>query len=164
MRLALKPSVPELVEGLRPPGIGDQHALGSLMYHAYVGTIDYEGETEEQAMAEIRKTYAGERGVFIPRCSRLIEREGRVLSATLITCWQDRPFIAFIMTHPDARNTGLARACISGAMQTLFAEGETELRLAVTLANAPAVALFVKLGFQLEDATPRAPSETLPGP
>jgi ribosomal protein S18 acetylase RimI-like enzyme len=35
-------------------------------------------------------------------------------------------------------------------MNELFAQGERELRLVVTLANTPAVKLYTRLGFEFE--------------
>jgi ribosomal protein S18 acetylase RimI-like enzyme len=126
-------------------------ALGSLMFAAYRGTVDDEGETEAAALAEIQKTYAGAYGAFVPLCSRVVERAGRLVSATLITRWQERPFVAFSVTDPDSKRAGLARACMVGAMQCLRAAGESELRLVVTLANTPAVNLYNSLGFAVEE-------------
>lgn len=137
--------------GLRVPSVDDIAALGALMFAAYRGTVDDEGESEALALAEIRKTYAGEYGVFVSTCSRVVEREGRLVSATLITRWQERPFVAFSMTDPVCKRTGLARACMVGAMHCLHATGESELRLVVTLANTPALKLYSGLGFAVEE-------------
>jgi GNAT superfamily N-acetyltransferase len=112
--------------------------------------VDDEGEGEAEALAEIQKTYAGEYGAFVLKCSRVVEREGRLVSATLITRWQERPFVAFSVTDPGCKRTGLARACMVAAMQCLRAAGESELRLVVTLANTPAVKLYKSLGFVQE--------------
>jgi ribosomal protein S18 acetylase RimI-like enzyme len=55
------------------------------------------------------------------------------------------------MTHEDHRSLGLGRTCMVSAMQELFAAGEFELRLVVTLANMPAVNLYKSLGFVVEE-------------
>jgi GNAT superfamily N-acetyltransferase len=120
------------------------------MYRAYLDTVDYEGETPEEADAEIVKTVAGEYGEFWPGCSMVIERAGSLMSATLITRFQNRPFVAFTFTDPAFSGQGLARDCMQAAMSELFAQGESELRLVVTLANTPAVRLYTRLGFQVE--------------
>ena len=138
--------VPQLA-GLRPPNNPDISELGRLLLAAYRGTVDDEGEGEAEALAEIQKTFAGEYGAFIPECSRVVEREGRLVSATLITRWQERPFVAFSVTDPGYKRSGLARACMVAAMQCLCTAGESELRLVVTLANTPAVNLYISLGF-----------------
>jgi ribosomal protein S18 acetylase RimI-like enzyme len=134
----------------------DAPALGALMYRAYLDTVDYDGETPEQAAAEVTKTIEGEYGLFIPDCSKVFGRAGSLLSATLVTRFQDRPFVAFTLTDPAFTGQGLARACMQAAMFELFAQGERELRLVVTLANEPAVRLYTGLGFHMEAVSDRA--------
>jgi GNAT superfamily N-acetyltransferase len=150
MRAALAPLKP--TEGLevRSFEAGDTQALGALMYRAYLDTVDYEGETPEQAAAEVAKTIKGEYGTFLPSCSKVFARSRSLLSATLVTRFQDRPFVAFTFTEPESAGQGLARACMQSAMNELFAQGERELRLVVTLANTPAVKLYTRLGFEFE--------------
>jgi RimJ/RimL family protein N-acetyltransferase len=136
---------------MRSPVEDDVGALARLMRAAYHGTIDDEGETEADALAEVRKTFAGHYGAFVPDCSKVVERGGEILHATLVTRWEDRPFIAFSMTDPRAKRSGLARAALVGAMDDLRAGQEHELRLVVTLANLPAFTLYESLGFVVED-------------
>ena len=108
-RLELKPIPSRALDGMRTPTPADENDLASLMYHAYLGTIDYEGEDEAQTLAEVRHTFAGDYGSFLWTASRVIEREGMLASAALITRWQERPFVAFSMTHPQFKRMGLAR-------------------------------------------------------
>lgn len=131
----------------RSPAIDDIPALGALMHAAYQGTLDDEGESPAQAEAEVCKTFAGDYGRFRPEVSRLVDADGRLLAAALLTQFEDRPFLAFSIVHPAAQGRGLARATLAGAMQALQAAGETELRLVVTLSNTPARRLYASLGF-----------------
>ncbi len=150
MRAELVPPGPGGVPEVRSFEPGDVHALGALMYRAYLDTVDFEGETAEQAAAEVGKTIAGAYGVFVPTCSKVFGRAGAIVSATLVTRFQGRPFVAFTFTDPAFTGQGLARACMQAAMAELFTHGERELRLVVTLANTPAVALYTRLGFRME--------------
>lgn len=150
MRAPLRDTPAADLPGLRCPDEHDIGALGGLMYGAYVGSIDYDGETPEQALAEVRKTYAGEYGPFDPRHSTVAERSGRLVSATLVTRWQERPFVAFTMTDPAFARQGLARATLERSMHLLRRSGETELRLVVTIDNHPARLLYESLGFLRE--------------
>ena len=118
---------------------------------AYAGSVDDEGEDEADALVEVRKTFGGDHGAFDPASSKLVTRADELLHASLITRRQGRPFVAFTMTAPAARRAGLARACLISAMQDLCEQGETELRLAVTLANLPALTLYESLGFVAQD-------------
>ena len=150
MRAVLQQRSDAGVQGLRCPTNGDIEALGALMYRAYVGTIDYDGETMEQAVLEVQRTYRGDYGTFDAEHSSLAERAGRLVSATLITRWQGRPFVAFTMTDPDFSRQGLARATLERSIRLLHQDGESELRLVVTLANEPARALYESMAFSLE--------------
>lgn len=129
----------------------DRQVLGELMYRAYIGTIDYEGEDLGKCFAEVDRTMAGEYGVFDFASSVIAEVEhGIVASAVLLTRWRGQPFVAFVMTLPEYWRRGLARGCLLRAMQTLQLVGEHEIRLMVTAANARAVALYAALGFHFE--------------
>lgn len=74
----------------------DELALGDLLYRAYLDTMDYKGETPDQAADEVRKTIQSQYGRFMPSCSKIVERAGSLLSATLITRFQERPFVASV--------------------------------------------------------------------
>jgi ribosomal protein S18 acetylase RimI-like enzyme len=143
---------------MRPPEPADVPRLASLMLRAYTGTADDEGENEAQALVEVENTFAGGYGSFVRDCSRVIERNGMLASAVLITRWENRAFVAFTMTQPEYKRQGLCRVCMISAMNALAAEGEEEVWLAVTLANTPAIALYQSLGFVLQ-CHPPAPGE-----
>ena len=121
------------------------------MLAACAGGVDDEGEDEAAARVEVRKTFGGDYGAFDAASSKLVARANGVRHATLITRWQGRPFVAFAMTAPAAQRAGLARACLISAMHDLREQGETELRLVVTLANLPARRLYESLGFVAQD-------------
>jgi ribosomal protein S18 acetylase RimI-like enzyme len=135
------------IEGERRPLPSDEQELAELMMSAYHGTVDDEGENVEQALAEIRKTFAGEYGPFMPDCSRVVQRGGQLVSATLVTGWQGRPFIAFAMTAPNWKRRGIARGSMVNTMQDLLECGEALLSLVVTVRNEPACSLYQSLGF-----------------
>lgn len=151
MRAVLRPAPAVTgVPGVRPFRPADEPALGPLMLRAYRGTVDDDGETVEDAAAEVRKTLAGEYGEFLPACSMVAERDSHVVSATLVTRLIGQPFVAFTFTEPGCQGQGLAGACIRAAMARLLQQGERELGLMVTLANTPAVSLYTRLGFVAE--------------
>lgn len=136
------------VEGVRPFQATDEAKLGELMYRGYRGTVDYDGETPDDAAAEIRKTVQGAYGEFLADCSFVAEQAGTLASAVLVTRWRESPLLAYSFTDPGAVRRGLATACIEAAMGRLLERGERELRLVVTRANVPAARLYQKLGFR----------------
>jgi ribosomal protein S18 acetylase RimI-like enzyme len=148
MTLRLWPSAVSPLLGSRPPTEQDKLELAQLLLDAYRGTIDQEEESIEQALAEIVRTFAGEYGPFMPAASRVVEREGKLVSATLLTRWKDRPFIAYAVTHPQWQRQGLAKSSVLSAMHAVHAGGDELLSLVVTLKNEPAFTLYQSLGFK----------------
>lgn len=62
MRLALVEREPPAAWTARPFEGSDATAVGTLMMAAYRGTIDDEGETEADAIAEVERVVAGAYG------------------------------------------------------------------------------------------------------
>jgi hypothetical protein len=79
MRVEFGAPVPNDRPDVRTFEPDDVPALGGLMYSAYLDTVDYEGETPEQAAAEVHKTIRGEYGVFVPTCSKVAVRADSLL-------------------------------------------------------------------------------------
>lgn len=151
MRVLLSAGGAGPAAGIRPFTPTDVVPLGALMLRAYRGGVDDEGETEDDAIEEVRRTVAGAYGRFVPECSMVREHDGQPIAAVLVTRHEGRPFVAFTFTDPRFVNRGHAAACFQAAMRELFARGERELRLDVTAANEPAMHLYRKLGFEVEE-------------
>jgi GNAT superfamily N-acetyltransferase len=129
----------------------DTALLATLMYDAYHGTVDDEGETPEMVTAEMQSLLAGKYGAFLPGNSFVIEEQGRALSATIVTLWEGAPLLAVAMTHPTAKNQGMAAELIGRSVRALAENGYADLILFVTDGNAPAQHLYERLGFVVED-------------
>lgn len=151
MKVQLRKAVYQMTTDIRQFKSTDVIALGCLMYRAYLNTVDYDGETEEQAIEEVKKTVNGDYGEFLPACSTVTVSDGTPVSATLVTRFQARPFIAFSFTDPLFQRRGFAKGCVAAAMTKLVEQGENELRLVVTRANSRAVELYQSLGFVFEE-------------
>ena len=141
----------------RPISQQDGPLLGKLMYDAYHGTIDDEGETPEEALKEIEGTLAGKYGPLLSTCSFLVEDQGRVLAASVLTDWtnertgREQPLLTFLMTHPDTKGKGMATFLLKKSINALLALGEKELVLFVTVGNNAAQHIYQKIGFQVEE-------------
>ncbi len=128
----------------------DNDPLASLMLAAYKETVDYDGETLEDALFQIRGVFQGKFGSFQELSSFAIEEEGRFLSAIIITIWQGRPLVAFSMTRPECKNMGMATYLLKSSINALLTFGHKELILTVTDGNEPAQHIYEKVGFQPE--------------
>jgi GNAT superfamily N-acetyltransferase len=148
----------ELARVLAPPAVplrrldaSDEPALAQLMLEAYRGTLDNHGERLDHAHAEVRRTFSGGYGRMLWDASFVIEAEGgqtALASASVLTLWQDRPLLAFSLTHPRARRRGLAATLIGASARTLGLQGYAQLALVVTRGNTPAERLYEKVGFR----------------
>ena len=150
MKLTLEKQEVPIKKNTRNISSNDIHILGSLMLDAYRDTIDYNGESLEDAISEVQATFDGKYGLFIGKCSFIIERDGKATSASIIT-WFDKvkkPLLAFLMTHPDFKNQGSGTYLLKKSINALLDEGYHELHLVVTDGNTPAEHLFKKMGFQ----------------
>jgi ribosomal protein S18 acetylase RimI-like enzyme len=125
----------------------DAAALGALMLDAFRGTVDYADETLEESVAEVVLVFSGASGGFLPAPSLLIEGDGRLRSATLVTLYQGAPLLAFAMTHPADKGQGLATYLIRQSMNALLRDGYDELFLYVSVGNDVARRLYDRMGF-----------------
>ena len=136
--------------GVRPPTPADAPALAELMLAAYRGTIDDDGETPAETLDAVRQLFAGEYGTMLWNISEVTLRGPRMVAATMCTVWEGRPFVAFMVTAPDCKRQGLARAGLARVINRLAAAGDPLLRLVVTRGNVPAEGLYTSLGFVFE--------------
>ena len=75
----------------RPIERSDVPAVGALMLAAYRGTVDDEGKTEADAVAEVERTMDGEYGRYLSDCSFVVEDAGRPVGASLARCSKGIP-------------------------------------------------------------------------
>jgi ribosomal protein S18 acetylase RimI-like enzyme len=145
------------LQGLaRPCAVSDAEQLAALMLDSYRGTVDDEGETIDDARRVVAALIAGEFGTADWDASVVFEREGRVVSAALVTRDRVAPpplvageaFLAFSMTAASEKRRGLGRAGVMRVVEILRRRGEPRLHLVVTRANVPAVTLYLALGFE----------------
>lgn len=129
----------------------DAAALGALLLAAYRGTVDDEGETLDDAVAEVEGVLGGSNGPFLFDASFVVEDEDGPIGASLIAMWESRPLLSYLVVHPRARRRGLGSFLIARSGDALLAAGHPELDLFVTEANEPAVNLYRKLAFRVVD-------------
>jgi ribosomal protein S18 acetylase RimI-like enzyme len=134
----------------RPIRKTDKEDLAILLHAAYRGMIDDEGETFADALEEIGKTFRGGYGRFLPKHSFAIE-DGESLSSACLVSWfehHDAPLVVFLMTRPERKRQGLARATLAASIDSLSKAGFSRLTLVVTVGNDPALRLYESLGFR----------------
>ena len=133
---------------------GDAPALGALMLAAYQGTIDYAGETLEEAITAVQEMLGGRYGLLLDYCSFVLEQAGQPIGASIITFWKSTPLVCDIMVHPAHKNKGLGTFLLKQSANALFEQGYRDLVLYVTVGNDNAQHVYEKLGFKVEETSP----------
>jgi ribosomal protein S18 acetylase RimI-like enzyme len=121
------------------------------MLAAYRGTVDDEGETDADAVAEVERTLAGEYGPLLPDASFAVNDDAHTVGALLVTLWEGTPITTYLVVHPEMKRQGLGTFLLATSGNALVRAGYTHLDLFVTEDNEPAVKLYRKLGFQVVD-------------
>lgn len=141
------------VRKLRP---GDALALGELMFVAYRGTVEDEGETPAAHEEEARLTLRGEYGEVLWDASFALLDDEEMVAATVVTDWSERAetLLAFALVKPSAQGQGLGGALIARSAAALRHMSRPDWVLAVAPGN-PAQRLYERLGFtNFEPDTP----------
>ena len=136
---------------LRAPTGADAANLAVLMLDAYRDTIDYDGETLEQARQEVESFLNGVYGPPLLNCSRLGFLDGNLAAACLVSRWGEHPLICFVMTGARWKNQGLAQAVLHQTLQCLAAAGHPLVDAVITEGNHPSERLFARIGFSRYD-------------
>jgi GNAT superfamily N-acetyltransferase len=140
-----------LAEGarLRNPVPTDKDVLADLMLDAYIGTIDYDGETLQDAVKEVEGYFAGKTGQPLLDCSWLCLSGRELASACLLALWSERPgpLISYLMTRPRWKNKGMASMLLEKASESMTDHGYTKVHAFLTEGNRPSEAIFNHFGF-----------------
>jgi len=134
----------------RNPSAADKQILAGLMLASYRGTIDYDGETIEDALKEVESYYSGPSNQCWLQYSWLMFLDNELAGACLVDFWHERnvPLIAYIMTAPRWRGKHLATAALLCSLQKLADKNHTEVRAVITEGNVPSEKIFTRIGFQ----------------
>jgi RimJ/RimL family protein N-acetyltransferase len=114
------------------------------MLDAYIDTIDYDDQDLDDAVTEVRTYF--ENGHPLLDRSYLVESEGAIVSAVLVSLPDDIPFIGYVMTAPDHKNLGLGRLVTTASLVALAQDGYEKIVFYITEGNLPSEALFGAVG------------------
>ena len=136
---------PAIVAGatVRPIVPSDRDALAELMLDAYVGTIDYEGETLQEARHEVASWFEEQPLLDHSYCAIVA---GQLSSAVLVSERRSMPFIGYVMTRASQKHRGLARLVTQTSLNSLIHGGHERVVFFITAGNTASEALFSSLG------------------
>lgn len=121
----------------------DLEGLAQLMLDAYRGTIDYEDETYDDAVTEVRSFLESSPAL---EHSYVVELDAMLVAAVLVSIYDGDLFIGYVMTHPDHKATHIGRRLVHHALSRAHAGGVRRAVFYITAGNAPSEALFASLG------------------
>lgn len=138
--------------GVRKILISDARALGEVMYEAYVGTIDYSGETVAEACSEVEETLNGKYGMIIEDACLLTEENNQIVSAVIFNWFKDEqmPLLTFSMTRAEFKGKGHAKKLLRAGLAALSNTGHSHCCLYVTEGNEPAISIYKSLDFEVK--------------
>jgi GNAT superfamily N-acetyltransferase len=150
MEMALVRQTPSTSFATRAVVPSDKEALAVLLYAAYRGTIDDEGDSFADALVEIERTFHGDYGRLLPETSFVVEDGEFLSSACLVSFFEPHaaPLVVFLITRPEAKRRGLARQLLEQSINALLDAGTSRLTLFITDGNEPAKRLYEALGFR----------------
>lgn len=135
---------------LRTPSRTDIEELAELMLEAYLGTIDYEGETVEEARQEVTSYFDGSP---LLDSSYVATVDEGMAGAILLSEWRDEPLVGYVMTRPEYKNQGLGSLLLRASLATLRQAGEERVHAFITEGNIASEALFRGVGAELVSTT-----------
>jgi hypothetical protein len=118
------------------------------MLDAYVGTIDYEGESLAEAISEVDSWLSG--SPLLDHSFGAVTDDG-LRSAVLVMEMQSEPFIAIVMTHPFLKRTGYGDSVTRATLESLRDAGHRRVVFYITNGNAASESLFSGLGARSVD-------------
>lgn len=129
--------------------------LGQLMYDAYLDTVDYEGESLQDAVFEVSRTLTtAHYGATIPEACLVIEdsRDGSIIAAiitalTLSEGGQQCSAILYLMTAKKWQRKGFGKRLLMHVLQQQHAASTSHIYLSVNPLNVQARQLYEQIGF-----------------
>ena len=131
---------------MRPATSADRIALADLMMDAYAGTIDYDGETLDQALEGVDGAL---RENALLDLSRAAAHGDVIESAVLVSLNKGDAFVGYVMTRAASKGRGLASALLDLCADAIWSTGYPRIRAWITEGNIPSEKLFLRAGFEV---------------
>lgn len=131
--------------------IGDVTELAMVMLESIKHTCEDRGETLADLIEELDSVLGGSFAPYIADASYQIKQNGETVSAIMISYFEGYPLISEIFTKKKYQNLGMASSLINKSINSLISMGYESLILNVNRDNMPAINLYRKIGFEVEN-------------
>jgi L-amino acid N-acyltransferase YncA len=128
---------------IRPVERADSDSLPPMMLDAYRGTVDDEGEGDDEARAAIDEYFARMEW----RHSVVLEADAQLVAMSFVVVVNDRHYIDPVATMAAFKGRGFGRAAVVASLRSLASVGVLEVGAVITDGNTPSQRLFAGLGF-----------------
>ncbi|MCB0414109.1 MAG: GNAT family N-acetyltransferase [Bdellovibrionales bacterium] len=127
----------------------DFEEIGKLDFLSIQNTVEYDGETPDDCIEDMKATFNGKYGKWIKEASFCVEDDDKIIGSVVFVYSHEEnlPLLAFNMCHPDFQRKGISTFLIRKGMNALQDIGYSRAFLAVDKNNLPAISLYKKLGF-----------------
>lgn len=126
----------------------DAQKVAKTMFEAYLGTVDQQEDSYEEALVEVMNIFNDGYGKFIYDASFIVEKDNEAASVILINIYEGKPLVTEIFTVRDCCKQGMAGELLRASMNALYRMGYKELVLYVKRENINAIKLYEKIGFK----------------
>jgi GNAT superfamily N-acetyltransferase len=127
----------------------DKERIAKAMLNAYMGTVDQQEDTFEEALCEVENIFNDKYGSLITEASLMINGRSEVAAIIFITLYKETPLIIELFTCKNYYKQGMATSLINASMNELLDIGYNQLCLYVKEDNKDAIQLYRKLGFEI---------------
>ena len=121
----------------------DRDRLAVVLLDAYRGTIDYEGEGDDEARSAIDNYFARMEWQH----SVVLEHDDRLVAMSFVVVVAGRHYIDPVATIASAKQKGHGRTVVLASLRSLVDDGVDEVGAVITDGNTPSERLFTGLGF-----------------
>jgi hypothetical protein len=123
--------------------LADHDSVSLLMLDAYRGTVDDEGEGEDDARSAIDDYF----GRIQWRHSVVIEDAEQLIAMSFVVIVDGRHYIDPVATLAPWKGRGWGRTAVLASLGSLAGDGVPEVGAVITDGNTPSERLFAGLGF-----------------
>lgn len=135
-------SWPALV--LRGVQVSDRSATARLLLEAYRGTIDDEGEGDDEALEAIDEYFSH---IIWPHSFVVVEGD-HMIAMSFVVVVDERHYIDPVATVASHKGRGIGSRAVIESLNSLAAAGVTEVGATITDGNTASERLFTSLGFE----------------
>ena len=127
----------------------DIKVIGHLMYDSYLNSVDYDGETINEACEEVENTFNGKYGAIMFDPSLILSLEKDLIGSTIFGLIDESPVLLFLIISSNFKRQGFGKLVLLKSLSILSSLGYDVCNLYVSSNNIPAIQLYQSIGFKI---------------